>query len=69
MNLNDIPHEQTDGFPTGVSEFSTDTDNEMRAFLAGLNYANDIDVEHGEYFERDFNFVVRIKVGDFGEDE
>lgn len=69
MDLNDIPESKTKGFATGVSEESFDTDAEMNAFLHGLTYADDIDVEAGTPFLRDGKFVVRVKVGDFGDED
>lgn len=63
--FDDIPKDQTGDFPDGVSEVSFKTQSEMTAFLHGLHYADDIDVENSETFERDNMFVVRVKVGDF----
>lgn len=66
--LNAIPRDKTERFPTGVSEVKYATWDLMQAFLNGLGYADDVDVEHSEIFERNGEFVVRVKVGDF-EDE
>lgn len=69
MNLNDIPKKQTKKFPIGVTEQVFDTMAEMRAFIAGLCYADDTDVENGDPFERNGKVVVRVRVGNFDEDE
>lgn len=69
MDLDAIPQEKTDKFPTGVSEVQYDTQDEMMAFMDGLNYADDIDVSHGEYFERNGKFVMRVRVGEWDDDE
>jgi hypothetical protein len=68
MDLNDIPHEKK-SFPTGVSEQVYKTMPEMDAFIEGLDFADDTDVSHGQPFERDGEFVVRVRVGDFGLDD
>lgn len=60
-----IPHNQTSDFPDGVSEMSFETEAQMSAFLCGLHWADDIDVENSNPFERDNMIVVRVKVGDF----
>lgn len=67
MDLNQIPKIQTDNFSEGVSEVECDTLKEMQAFLKGLNYADDVDVEHGDIFIRNNKVVVRVKVGNFYE--
>jgi hypothetical protein len=69
MKLDDIPQSQTDNFPTGVSEEAFVTKAELYAFKLGLHYADDIDVDSGEMFQREnehgvTEFVVRIRVGD-----
>lgn len=69
MELNDIPKNKTKDFPTGVSEVRFDTHGEITAFLHGLSYADDVDVEAGEPFERGDKFVVRVRVGDWGDDD
>jgi hypothetical protein len=65
IDLDDIPEDQTEGFPPGVSEKSFDTVNEGKAFLEGLRYAQDLDVSHGVPFVRNDRYVVRVRVGDF----
>jgi hypothetical protein len=69
MDLNNIPKNKVSGFPTGVSEHVYDTEGEMKAFIDGVNLADDIDVDSGEPFERDGKFVVRVKVGEWDEDD
>lgn len=69
MFLNDIPKDHTQNFPTGVSERNFDTEAEIHAFLEGLTYADDGDVGHGEVFKRDGKFVVRVRVGEWDEDD
>ncbi len=73
MDLNEIPQDQTDKFPAGVSEHEFHTEKEVLAFLSGLNLADAIDVEHGEPFVRQTPLyqmhVVRVRVGNFEEDE
>ena len=69
MDLDNIPQTKTKGFPAGVSEVKYATQAEMTAFLDGLNFASDIDVENGMIFQRDGQYVVRVKVGDFGDDD
>ncbi len=69
MDLDDIPQSKTDGFPTGVSEHSYDTVAEIVAFIEGVGLADDIDVTIGDYFQRDDQWVVRVKVGDFDDEE
>lgn len=65
--MDSIPEEQTGGFPLGISEENFDTDAEMDAFFVGLDYADDIDVEHGKPFTRSGIRIVRIRVGTFDE--
>lgn len=65
MDLNDIPKNKTSGFPTGVSEVCYNTEAEILAFLNGLMYADDIDVEAGQIFARGSEYVVRVRVGDW----
>ena len=60
----DIPEDQIDNFPEGISEYSCQTFAEMRAFLTGLKYVQAHDVCYGEVFQRNGQFVVRIKVED-----
>lgn len=67
MDLDRIPKDKKKGFSAGVSEVEYDTLAEMNAFLHGLNFASDIDVENSTVFQRDGKYVVRVKVGDFGE--
>ena len=69
MTLNEIPQEQTTDFPEGVNEVVYPTELEMDAFIYGLCYADDIDVECSEPFVRDGRQVVRVRVGDFGDSE
>jgi hypothetical protein len=69
MHVNDVPHEERKKFPTGVSEHEYDTEAEMTAFLDGVNLADDIDVESGEPFQRDGKFVVRVRVGEWDDDD
>lgn len=69
MDLDDIPTTKKDKFPPGVSEVCYESANEMDAFLHGLDYVNNIDVDHGKVFIRDGAFVVRVGVGDYGDYE
>jgi len=69
MDLNDIPKEKTDNFPMGVTEVEYDTEAEMKAFIDGLQFADDIDVSNGDYFERNGKFVMRVVVGDWDDEE
>lgn len=69
MDLNDIPKNKTKGFPMGVSEHIWATAAEMTAFITGVDLAEDIDVECGEPFERKGKQVVRVKIGDWGDDD
>jgi hypothetical protein len=69
-DLNDIPEDKRDDFPAGVSEEEYATEAEMTAFLNGLGYADDVDVTHGDVFMRENGkFVVRICVGEWGDDD
>lgn len=68
MSLDEIPKDQRTDFPIGVSEVIYDTPGELAAFIHGLGYAQDIDVEYGDPFSRDGKEVVRVKVGDFDEE-
>lgn len=68
MDLNDIPNDATK-FPTGVSEQEYNTEAEMSAFINGLDFADDIDVHHGDPFQRDGKFIVRVVVGDWDEED
>ena len=67
MDLDDIPTTQKDKFPTGVSEMEYDTEEEILAFLNGLTYAGDGDVEGGKPFRREGKWVVRVRIGDWGD--
>ena len=80
MDLNDIPQNKTSGFPTGVSEHTYASLNECKAFVDGVNHAQDTDVETGTPFERKTSFqnkttrrrsewVVRVRVGDWGDED
>ena len=42
---------------------------EMDAFLCGLNWADDVDVENGEPFQRNGKWVVRVAVGEWDNEE
>lgn len=77
MGINEIPQDKTDKFPAGVSEHTYATEAECKAFVEGVNLAQDIDVETGTPFQRKTSFqnkttrrrsewVVRVKVGNFG---
>lgn len=68
VDLDAIPQSQTDGFPLGITEVTYPTEEEVDAFLNGLTYAGDDDVEASKTFTRDGAFVVRVRVGDFYED-
>jgi hypothetical protein len=69
MSLDSIPQEQRAKFPTGVSEVEYGTEQEMSAFIDGLNYADDIDVSHGQPFQRDGKFVMRVVVGEWDDED
>lgn len=68
MNLDDIPQGQTVGFQTGVSEQVYDTEAEMAAFLAGISYVGDLDVCWGKPFLRGGKYVIRVRVGEWGDE-
>ena len=65
MSPNDIPEEQTDHFPSGVSEHVYPTARLIEAFVAGVNVADALDVQVGQIFTRNGEFVVRVQVGDW----
>jgi hypothetical protein len=67
--LDAISQQQTDGFPMGVTEVEYITEEEVFAFIDGLDYAHDTDVYHGKPFRREEQWVVRVQVGDWGADE
>jgi hypothetical protein len=69
MDLNDIPQNKIDNLPMGVSEVQYDTEAEMKAFIDGLQFADDIDVSNGDYFQRDGKFVIRVVVGDWNDED
>lgn len=85
MNLNNIPQNKTSGFPTGVSEHVYNTEAECRAFVDGVQLAQDIDVETGTPFSRLTRppvgsrgvdattpvqqWVVRVKVGEWDDED
>lgn len=85
MNLNNIPQNKTSGFPTGVSEHVYDTEAECKAFVDGVQLAQDIDVEAGTPFQRMKRppvgsrgvaattpveqWVVRVKVGEWDDED
>lgn len=69
MSLDTIPQDKTENFPCGVSEVEYNTEAEMKAFIDGLNYADDIDVNYGDYFQRNKKFVMRVVVGNWDEDD
>jgi hypothetical protein len=69
MDLDDIPKSKTKDFTAGVSEHVYDTEAELDAFIEGVNLPQDLDVEVGTPFERKKKFVVRVKVGNFGDDD
>jgi hypothetical protein len=64
FDLNDA---NNTNYPPGVSEVVYDTEGEIEAFIAGLNYAQDIDVEAGTPFfdMRQCKWCVRVRVGEF----
>lgn len=66
--LNEIPRDHAGEFPPGVTEVAYPTLEQMDAFCTGLHYADDTDVDSGEAFFRDGQWVVRVGVGDW-EDE
>jgi hypothetical protein len=68
MELHDIPRNKTKNFPSGISEQEFDTPKEAHAFTHGITYADDEDVECTEPFERNGKFVVRVRIGNFGDD-
>ncbi len=68
MDLDEIPKRKKDGFPEGVSEVEYSTRAEMDAFLHGLQFVGDIDVDNGTPFERGGKFVVRVGAGDYGDE-
>lgn len=65
IGLEEIPVNQTDDFPEGVSEVEFNTEAEMDAFKEGLHYADDIDVESSIRFPRNGKWVCRVKVGNW----
>lgn len=65
MDINEIPQEQTVGFPAGVSEHEYATREETIAFAEGVNLPDDTDVETGTPFQRGTAWVVRVRVGNF----
>lgn len=67
MELNAIAQEQRMNFPPGVSEHVYRTRAEMTAFVDGVSLANDLDVECGPPFVRNGLYVVRVRVGNFGD--
>lgn len=69
MHVNDIPHEERKRFPAGVGEYEYDTGAEMQAFIDGVSLPDDVDVEVGDAFQRDGKWVVRVRIGDWPEDE
>ena len=68
-DLDRIPKSETSTFPDWVSEQSYPTKAEIDAFIHGVTYVDDIDVEVGTPFERDGQWVVRVACGDFDPDE
>jgi len=66
MDLDDIPQNEID-LPMGVTEVEYDTEAEMKAFIDGLQFADDIDVNNSNYFVRNGKFIVRVVVGDWDE--
>jgi hypothetical protein len=68
MNLDDIPRNQID-FRAGVYEVSYPTLAEINAYIEGLHAPDDIDVDSGTPFERNGQFVVRVRIGDWGDDD
>lgn len=69
LDLDEIPKTKTKNFKAGVSEHVYDTLAEINAFIEGVNLPSDLDVYIGTPFERDGKHVVRVKVGDFGDDD
>lgn len=69
MDLDKIPQHKKVNFPAGVSEHEYETRKEIDAFLEGVNLAQDTDVETGEIFQRDGNYVVRVRVGEWPEED
>lgn len=63
IDLNDIPRNKIKNFPEWISEVRFDTESEIKAFLIGLCYPDDLDVSYGNYFQRKNKWVVRVKVG------
>ena len=64
-DLDRIPQDRKVNLPNGVSEVEYETEKELNAFLEGINYSQDLDVQTGTPFERDGNWVVRVMVGDW----
>lgn len=64
LDLDEIPQLQLNNFPEGVYEVQYLSKPELDAFLDGLNYVGDIDVEHSSSFFRKDRWVVRVKIGE-----
>lgn len=68
IDLNDIPQDKTDNLPTGVTEQTYGTEAEINAFVDGVTFPDDIDVEVSTPFQRGDQWVVRVCVGDWNDD-
>lgn len=66
-DLDDLPEDQTSGFPTGVAEVTKKTSEEMDAFIHGIDITQSLDVTYSSVFNRDELFVIRVKVGNWSE--